>query len=227
MPQPDPSEKDDEEDLEEQDLEDEDEQEDEEDEAPKGAEKLKSALVKERKARKTLAKELRQLRADLKTAQSAAKAKDSETVSEADQAKGEALRLKTENEALAKKIRTQALRTAVLLEASAMNFHNPKAAYKLLDDETLESIDVDDEGEVDADAVQEALAELAKDNKYLLKPKQSKSEDEDEDEEDASRGAKKPTEIGGGKGGRVTRQSKEENIKTRIERLRETGQYAG
>lgn len=194
--------------------EEEDDDQEEKPEAPKGTEKLKSALVKERTERKRLEKEL-------KKARDAEKAKQDGETATLDQTKGENLRLKQENETLAKKLRDQGIHNALMLKASEMNLHNPKVALKLLDSETLEDL-ADADGNVDDEAVEEALKNLVKENKYLLKPKKGKGEDDDEEEDD-----EETPEIGAQKGGRVTRQSKDAQVKARKDALSQTGNYAG
>uniref|UniRef100_A0AAU6R614 Scaffolding protein n=1 Tax=Micrococcus phage Kurnik TaxID=3092208 RepID=A0AAU6R614_9CAUD len=67
-----------------------------------------------------------------------------------------------------------------------VQWHNPKVAFALLD---LDEIDVDDEGNVDAASLKDAIETLASKHAYLVKtstkgkPK-DKDEDEDEDEKD-------------------------------------------
>lgn len=203
---------------EERDVEEEDDEEDGEEDSPKDSpkdtSKLKSALQKERAERKRLAKEL-------KKAQAAQKSKEDGEAATVDQVKGENLRLKSDNETLAKKLRDQGVQNAVLLKATQMGLHNPKVAFKLLDSETLDDL-ADEEGEVDDEAVDEALKALVKENKYLLKSKKGKGEeDDDEDDEEIT------PEIGAGKGGRVMRQSKAEQVNARKDALASSGNYAG
>jgi DNA-binding transcriptional MerR regulator len=58
----------------------------------------------------------------------------------------------------------------VRAQAAELNFIKPTQALALLDPKDLADIDVDDDGEVDADAVKKLLEKLATDNPHLLKP---------------------------------------------------------
>lgn len=182
----------------------EDEVEDEEDEEAEGEDlsKLKSALKKERLERKKAARELKQLQ---KKHEDATKSKQEQEQSELDKAKGEAARLKDENDKLQAQMRTERIKSAVITRATELGFIKPSQAYKLVD---LDEIDEED-GEVTG--VDEALDELAKDNKHLLKS------------DDA--GDKDAPDIGAGKGGKAKKTTKAELEKQYEAQLRATGQY--
>lgn len=181
---------------------------------PRNTERLMSALKKERIERRRLAKELKALRAE---SEKAAKKEQDEGDSDLEKLRREVAQFQDENAALKQGQRAQAIRHAVTLKASEMGFVKPFQAFKLLEAEALEELEVDeDDGSVEG--VDDVLETLAKDNPHLLKPR--------DDVEEGSRWGKAP-EIGAGKGGRVTRQSKDDAIRERIEKLRESGNYAG
>ena len=75
--------------------------------------------------------------------------------------------LQTENNQLKDQLRAEKVKAAVHLGAVRMNFHNPSAAYKLVD---LELVDVDEKGEVVG--VEDALKALVASDKYLIKQQQ-------------------------------------------------------
>lgn len=99
-------------------------------------------------------------------------------------------RLRTDNAALSAKLRLNTLQVAVEREAAKMGFIDPEDAFRLVDFGDGEDY-MDDKDKTDSEAIREALEELSKRKKHLLRSKTkttSKSrigdEDEDEDEED-------------------------------------------
>lgn len=65
-------------------------------------------------------------------------------------------------------------------DSDLYDWHDRKVAFGLLD---LSEVDVDDDGNVDADSLKDAIEALAKEKPYLIKTK-AKAKDEDEDDED-------------------------------------------
>jgi len=134
---------------------------------------LKSALQKERDARKKQDE-------DVKAAE--AKRKQAE-LSELDQLKAkiaDSEKAKVDAEARAN---DALIRHAVEMAATRMKFHRPEVAYQLLD---LAEVSIGDDGKVVG--VDEALKKLVKDNAYLV----NNSADSQQDTDAGKRGQGKP-----------------------------------
>lgn len=80
----------------------------------------------------------------------------------AEAAEGKARALKKRADVIAKQ-------AAVINAASALGFYNPRDASSIVD---LEQIEVDDDGSVDAEAVDEIVKSLAESKPYLIKGQQ-------------------------------------------------------
>lgn len=115
-------------------------------------------------------KRLRQLESQVeKNRKEAELAKMKETdrlkaIAEEAEAKAESLRIRADS--IAK-------RAAIINTASSLDFFNPKDAASMID---LDRIDVDDEGNVDAEKVNEMVKSLAKSKPYLIKKQDDSQE---------------------------------------------------
>lgn len=219
----DPEDSDEDEDGEENDEEDPDDSSEDEDEDEDPAKGLKSALKKERAARKKADKELKAL----KKAEQQRKAKTSET----DKAKGDAQEASEKAARLAAKLLENAVDTAIIKAVQKVKlpddarFADVDDAIRLLDRGNLDvEQDEDDpaEVEIDEEVLMKALKKLAKSKPHLLiKPKSSDEEDEDDDEEEEDVKASKRS-TGSKVGSRGTREKgkiKEETLKQRYPML--------
>ncbi len=125
---------------------------------------LKSALEKERRDRKRLEKEAKQLRREKEERENAEK-------SEVDKATGEAEKRTKQVTALATKLKTNALNTAILKAAQASKFRDSDDALALVNrsDIGVEQ-DEDDPAEIEIDekSVEAAVKALAKKKPHLL-----------------------------------------------------------
>lgn len=117
--------------------------------------------------------ENKNLRAELDA--KAAKLKEYEDAdkTETDKLTGERDELKQKSEKLAETNYRLSLQVA-FLQNNTHDWHNPKAALRLLD---LDGVEIDDEGEVKG--LDDAIKKLATENPYLLKDKAGKTDDEE------------------------------------------------
>jgi hypothetical protein len=121
---------------------------------------LKSALTSEREKSKGVSDKLKKL-AELEAAEAKRAEKD---LSEAQKASARLAEIERERDELAEKLATTRIRSAVEVQASALDFKNLKHAYLLAD---LSDVEIDEDGEVTG--VEAALKALAKAEPYLLK----------------------------------------------------------
>jgi hypothetical protein len=141
----------------------EDESEDEEDDQPDNT-ALKSALKKERDARRKLEKENRKLAKSQKSLQN-------KEASELDQAKNEAAENKTKAEKLALKLRQSALDNVIQKKATAMKFVDLDDALRLVDREEIDVEQDEDEPDdivIDEKSVDAALKTLISKKPHLV-----------------------------------------------------------
>lgn len=130
----------------------------------KNTDNLKSALQKERQARKKLERESRADKKRLKEIDDAAK-------SDADKAKDDAAEANSKAQRLAVRLRDTAVDNVVIKLAATLKFRDPDDALKLIDRDLIEvEQDEDDpaEVEVDEDSVKKALEKLAKKKTHLI-----------------------------------------------------------
>lgn len=84
---------------------------------------------------------------------------------------------KSKVEQLEPVVKEQAVRLAFFESGAAAKFRNPKTALRLLD---LKDVEVDEDGEVDSDAIGKLAEQLLKDEPYLAASSQEATDDDDD-----------------------------------------------
>lgn len=153
-----------------------DEDEDEDDDSKKGNAGLKSALRKERMARKRAERQLRKFREREQPPKGQKKKTDKEEESEdKDESSEELAAAKAQGERLAKRLKDNAVDTMILRHAE--RFKDPEDLLRLIDRADID-IDQDDDDpseiEVDEESVADAVKALAKKKPHLLKTKEER-----------------------------------------------------
>lgn len=147
-----------------------DENESEEGEEEEGKEKepdttaLKSALQKERRARKDFERKLKRL-------EQAQTDKENQEKSESDKAKENASKAESKAQKLAVKLRDSAIDNAIIKAAGKLKFRDTDDALKLVDREDIDIEQDEDDPtkiELDEDSVKSALDKLAKAKPHLI-----------------------------------------------------------